>query len=77
MNEKTAKEVCLEDSVFSEAFKDNDRSLAEGERSRKIKLHLDKDEKTIGVQILGPQAGELLSDWVAVLNGKVNFPPSG
>ena len=37
MNEKTAKEVCLEDSVFSEAFKDNDRSLAEREKSGKIK----------------------------------------
>lgn len=73
MNEKRAEEAGIEYTVFSEAFRDNDRSLAEGERSGKIKMLLDKDEKPIGVQILGPQAGELLSEWVAVLNGKVKL----
>lgn len=73
MNEKMAREAGIEYSVFSEAFKDNDRSLAEGERVGKIKMLLDKDEKPIGVQILGPRAGELLSEWVAVLNGKVKL----
>lgn len=73
MNEKRAEEAGIKYSVFSEAFKDNDRSLAEGERVGKIKMLLDKDEKPIGVQILGPQAGELLSEWVAVLNGKVRL----
>ena len=34
---------------------------------------LDKSEKPIGVQILGPQAGELLSEWVAIFNGKVKL----
>jgi hypothetical protein len=34
---------------------------------------LDKHEKPLGVQIVGPQAGELLSEWVAVLNGKVKL----
>lgn len=32
---------------------------------------LDTNEKPIGVPILGSQAGELLSGWVGVLNGKV------
>ncbi len=73
MNEKAAKAAGIEYSVFTEAFKDNDRSLAEGERVGRIKLILDKSEKPIGVQILGPQAGELLSEWVAVLNGKVRL----
>jgi pyruvate/2-oxoglutarate dehydrogenase complex dihydrolipoamide dehydrogenase (E3) component len=73
MNEKRAKEAGIEYSVFLEAFKDNDRSLAEGERVGKIKMLLDKNEKPIGVQILGPHAGELLSEWVAVLNGKVKL----
>ncbi|MFH1243299.1 MAG: FAD-dependent oxidoreductase [Pseudomonadota bacterium] len=73
MNEKRAKEAGIEYSVFSEAFKDNDRSLAEGERVGKIKMLVDKNEKPIGVQILGPHAGELLSEWVAVLNGKVKL----
>ena len=34
---------------------------------------LDEKEKPLGVQILGPQAGELLNEWVAVLNGKVKL----
>jgi hypothetical protein len=31
---------------------------------------LDEKEKPIGVQILGPRAGDLLAEWVAVFNGK-------
>jgi pyruvate/2-oxoglutarate dehydrogenase complex dihydrolipoamide dehydrogenase (E3) component len=73
MNEKGAKAAGIEYSVWTEAFKDNDRSLAEGERIGKIKMILDAKEKPLGVQILGPQAGELLSEWVAVLNGKVKL----
>ena len=73
MNEKAAKAAGLEYSVWTEAFKDNDRSLAEGEKVGKIKMILDKKEKPLGVQILGPQAGELLSEWVAILNGKVKL----
>ncbi len=73
MNEKRARQAGIEYSVFTEAFRDNDRSLAEGEGVGKIKMLLDKDEKPIGVQIIGPQAGELLSEWVAVLNGKVKL----
>jgi pyruvate/2-oxoglutarate dehydrogenase complex dihydrolipoamide dehydrogenase (E3) component len=73
MNEKRAKEAGIEYSLYTEAFKDNDRSLAEGERVGKIKLVLDKKEKPIGVQILGPQAGELLSEWVAVFSGKMKL----
>ena len=48
-------------------------SLAEGEKVGKIKMILDEKEKPLGVQILGPQAGELLNEWVAVLNGKVKL----
>ena len=73
MNEKTAEEAGIQYAVISEYFKDNDRSLAEGERVGKIKMLLGGDEKPIGVQILGPQAGELLCEWVAVLNGKVKL----
>jgi len=73
MNEKAAKAAGIEYSVWTEAFKDNDRSLAEGEIVGKIKMLLDEKEKPLGVQILGPQAGELLNEWVAVLNGKVKL----
>ena len=73
MNEKRAKEAGMEYTVYTEAFRDNDRSLAEGEKVGWVKMLLDKDEKPLGVQILGPHAGELLSEWVAVLNGKVKL----
>ena len=73
MNEKRAEEAGIKYSVWTEAFKDNDRSLAEGEKTGRIKMILDEKEKPLGVQILGPQAGELLSEWVAVLNGKVKL----
>jgi len=73
MNEKAAKAAGIEYSVWTEEFKENDRSLAEGEIVGKIKMLLDEKEKPLGVQILGPQAGELLNEWVAVLNGKVKL----
>jgi len=73
MNEKAAQAAGINCSVWTEEFKDNDRSLAEGEKIGKIKMILDEKEKPIGVQILGPQAGELLGEWVAALNGKVKL----
>jgi pyruvate/2-oxoglutarate dehydrogenase complex dihydrolipoamide dehydrogenase (E3) component len=73
MNEKRAREAGLEYRVWTEAFKDNDRSLAEGQTAGKIKMILDDKEKPLGVQILGPQAGELLNEWVGILNGKVKL----
>ena len=71
MTEKAATMAMIEHSVWTEHFKDNDRSLAEGERVGKIKMILDERERPIGVQILGPRAGDLLSEWVAVLKGGV------
>jgi len=73
MNEKMAEAVGIEYSVWTEEFKDNDRSLAEGEGVGKIKMLLDEKEKPIGIQILGPRAGDLVSEWVAVVNGKVKL----
>jgi pyruvate/2-oxoglutarate dehydrogenase complex dihydrolipoamide dehydrogenase (E3) component len=69
MNEKRAKASGIDHSVWTEEFRANDRSLAEGEEVGKIKLLLDKKEKPLGVQILGPHAGELVSEWVAIMNG--------
>jgi pyruvate/2-oxoglutarate dehydrogenase complex dihydrolipoamide dehydrogenase (E3) component len=71
MNEKRAKAAGIEYDLWVEEFKDNDRSLAEGERVGRIKMLLDKKGKPIGVQILGPRAGDLLSEWVAAFNGGV------
>ncbi len=73
MNEKSAKAAGINYSVWSEAFEKNDRSLAEDEKIGRIKMLLDEKEKPIGIQILGPQAGDLLSEWVAVMNGNVKL----
>ena len=73
MNEKAAMAAGIRYSVWTEEFKDNDRSLAEGEQVGKIKMILDEKEKPVGVQILGPRAGELVSEWVAVLYGGVKL----
>ncbi|MCP4694665.1 MAG: FAD-dependent oxidoreductase [Desulfobacterales bacterium] len=73
MNETMAKAAGIDYKVWTEAFKDNDRSLAEGETTGRIKMLLDGKEKPIGVQVLGPNAGDLLGEWVAALNGKVKL----
>ncbi len=73
MNETAAKKAGINYQLFTESFQDNDRALAEKETDGKIKLLLDEKEKPIGVQILGPGAGNLISEWVAAFNGKVKL----
>jgi pyruvate/2-oxoglutarate dehydrogenase complex dihydrolipoamide dehydrogenase (E3) component len=73
MNERAAKGADIAYSVWTEEFRNNDRSLAEGEPSGKIKMILDERERPVGIQILGSGAGELISEWVAVLNGRVGL----
>jgi pyruvate/2-oxoglutarate dehydrogenase complex dihydrolipoamide dehydrogenase (E3) component len=73
MNEKRARAAGIQYTVWTERFQDNDRSLAEGEGVGKIKMLLNEKEKPIGVQILGPRAGDLMSEWVAVMGGKVKL----
>jgi len=73
MNEKSARKAGVDYTVFSEEFKGNDRALAEGESFGRIKLLLDSKGKPLGIQILGPQAGNLLSEWVAIMSGGVGL----
>lgn len=73
MNETRAKKAGVEHTVWTEEFRSNDRSLAEGEETGKIKMILDRRGKPLGIQILGPRAGDLISEWVAVLNGGVKL----
>jgi len=73
MNEKRAAAAGINYSVWTEEFKSIDRSLADGYEEGKIKLLLDEKEKPIGIQMLGPRAGDLLGEWVTVMNGKVGL----
>ncbi len=73
MNEKRAAAAGINYSVWTEEFRSIDRSLADGDEAGRIKLLLDEKEKPIGIQMLGPRAGDLLGEWVAVMNGKVRL----
>jgi pyruvate/2-oxoglutarate dehydrogenase complex dihydrolipoamide dehydrogenase (E3) component len=73
MNQRTAANAGIQTKVWEEEFKDNDRSLAEGEKTGRIRLIVDEKEKPLGVQILGPRAGDVIGEWVATLNGKVKL----
>ena len=73
MNEKAAKAAGLDYQVWSESFSNNDRAQAENETQGKIKMILDAKEKPLGVQITGPRAGDLIGEWVTLLNGKVKL----
>jgi pyruvate/2-oxoglutarate dehydrogenase complex dihydrolipoamide dehydrogenase (E3) component len=73
VTEKQALEEGRKYEVWTESFRGNDRSLAEGEEYGWIKMLLARSGRPLGVQILGPRAGELLSEWVAVLGGGVKL----
>jgi pyruvate/2-oxoglutarate dehydrogenase complex dihydrolipoamide dehydrogenase (E3) component len=73
MNEKRAAAAGIHYSVWTEEFRSIDRSLADGDEAGRIKLLLNEKEKPIGIQMLGPRAGDLLGEWVAVMNGKVRL----
>ena len=66
--EKQAAAENISYQVITETFAANDRALAEGDDTGLLKLLLDAKEKPIGVQILGPHAGELMGEWVAFFN---------
>lgn len=71
LNEKAAREKGLEYQVHTSAFEDNDRAQAEGETEGRLKMIMNHKNEVVGVQILGPSAGDLLGEWAAVLGGGV------
>ncbi len=73
LNEKRARAKGLDFKVVSEEFRDNDRALAEGSGEGRIKLVLGERGKVLGVQIAGPRAGEILSEWVGAAAGDVSL----
>lgn len=73
LNEAAAKREGLDSSIRLERFVDNDRAQAEARTAGCVKLVLDSRDKPVGVQVCGEGAGEVLSEWVAVMNGKVGL----
>ncbi|WP_319780214.1 mercuric reductase [Maridesulfovibrio sp.] len=73
MNEKAAHKAGLKYKTVIEEFSTCDRALTEGEGRGLIKLLLNEKGKPIGCQLAAVHAGELLSEWIAVLNGRVGL----
>jgi pyruvate/2-oxoglutarate dehydrogenase complex dihydrolipoamide dehydrogenase (E3) component len=73
MNERAAQKAGQAYKVITEEFKNNDRAQAEGQGRGLLKMLLGERGKVLGVQILGPSAGELLGEWAAVLGGGVKL----
>lgn len=69
LNEQRAKEEGVEYVKHVEELSHNDRALAEGETNGFIKILMNKKGKVIGVQIVGYHAGDLIAQWILVLNG--------
>ncbi len=73
LNEKRAREREVTVRVLEEPFADNDRAQAEGALDGKLKVLVDPKGKVLGCQIVGPHAGELVHEWVAVMAGGVKL----
>ncbi len=72
-NETMAKKAGVDYKVYKYEFADVDRALAEGEPKGFIKILTDSRRKLIGAQIIGLHAGELIHEWVAVINGRIDI----
>lgn len=56
--------------ILSSDFSENDRAQTENKTVGKIKILTNKKGVILGVSILGPEAGELLTPWIAAVQKK-------
>ncbi len=73
LNEARAKAAGIDYVVHKEQLKNNDRAKAEGETEGFVKVLLKKSGRVMGVQIISFHAGDLIHEWVPVLNGKMSL----
>jgi pyruvate/2-oxoglutarate dehydrogenase complex dihydrolipoamide dehydrogenase (E3) component len=73
MNKRWTATAGIHYSAWTKEFRTDDRSLAEGEKTGRIKMLLDESERPIGVQIPAPTPGELISEWMVVMKGRVGL----
>ena len=76
LNEQRAVKAGVAYRVLQEPFSTNDRALTDREPDGKIKVLVSPAGKLLGCQIVGAHAGELIHEWVAVMNGGVSSRPS-
>jgi len=73
LNESEARKQGIAFTAHKADFSSNDRALAEGSAEGFIKLLVNKKGAVIGAQIVGAHAGELIHEWIVVLNGKLSL----
>lgn len=73
LNETMAKQAGIDYKMYQYDFAHIDRALAEGATTGFVKIITDRQRRLIGAQIVGLHAGELIHEWVAVMNGKVDL----
>ena len=73
LNEKRAKQAGVEYRVLAAPFREVDRALAAGEPGGMIKVLVRPSGALLGCQIAGHNAGELIHEWVAAINGGVKL----
>lgn len=71
-NEWMATQQGIDYEVHIDQVKDNHRAITESNTEGFIKILISKG-RPIGVQIVGVNAGDLIAEWVAILNGKVSL----
>lgn len=71
LNETRAKEKGIAYRVSVFPFAHQDRALAEGENHGFIKLLLGSRDRILGCQIVGPNAGELIHEWIVARNADI------
>lgn len=72
LNETMAKKAGIKYKAYKYEFAHLDRALAEGATKGFVKILTDLKGKLVGAQIVGLHAGELIHEWVAVINSKVD-----
>lgn len=73
LNEMMAKKAGIEYKVYKYDFAYLDRALAESATNGFVKILTDAKRRLIGAQIVGLHAGELIHEWVAVINAKIDI----
>ncbi len=68
-NEQRAKQAGIAYIKHVSQISSNHRALSESEGNGFIKILMDKKGKVIGVQIVGYHAGDLIAEWIPVING--------
>jgi len=72
LSEQEARQQSIEHRVYSFPFSEIDRGIAEGETEGMAKIITSPKGKLLGACIAGPQAGELIAEYVLAISQGLN-----